>query len=162
MALSSHRVELLLDCSRDDIREVIESELLAVLAHEIHHSLRMKQGAPSLTLAEQLIMEGLACHFEYTITDGKQSSLFTEFHDYDWLELLAKMTFLLHESDFPFSKIFLGLHPEEFPKYAGYWVGYNLVSRYAARCKVTDINLVTLPAEVFFDALQSNGRMKST
>lgn len=152
-AFNSHRVEILLDCSRDDINSVIENELLDVLSHEIHHALRLRFDTPSATLGEQLIMEGLACHFEHTITNGKASSLFKDLQDYDWQESLKKMTSLLSESDFSVKKFFLGSPPEEFPKYAGYWVGFNLVENYIQNCQVTDTDIVGLDSDVFFGVL---------
>jgi len=151
-ALSSHRIELLIDCTRDDIKEVIEAELLEVLSHEVHHALRMRFNMPSVTLGQQLIMEGLACHFEHTITGGKISSLFRDLQNYDWQESLVKMNSSLNDSEFQFNRFFLGSHPDEFPKYAGYWVGFNIISQYIQDYKVTDTALVGLGSEVFFDA----------
>ena len=42
--LSAYRVEILLDTQRADIKNVIEKELAAVLAHELHHLFRMRAG----------------------------------------------------------------------------------------------------------------------
>lgn len=124
-----------------------------MLSHEIHHSIRMGLGVPSVTLSQELITEGLACHFEHTVTGGKQSSLFEKLQDYDWQQSLAKMSSLLNGKDHCFNKFFLGTHPEEFPKYAGYWIGFNLVSQYIQKNKATDSDIVGLESEKFFDGL---------
>ncbi len=151
-ALSEHRVELLVDCSRDDICEVIETELLEVLAHELHHALRLSFHMPTGTLSQQLIMEGLACHFENIVTNGKPSSLFKELVNYDWRGGLGQMSHLLDTTDFSLDKLFLGSHPNEFPKYAGYWIGYNLVAEYARNSKATEADMIKLDACIFLNA----------
>jgi hypothetical protein len=150
-ALSEHRVELLVDCSRSDIDEVIETELLEVLAHELHHALRLSFHMPTGTLLQQLVMEGLACHFEHSVTNGKPSSLFKYLANYDWRIGLEKMSHLLETTDFSLDKLFLGSHPEEFPKYAGYWIGYNLVAEYARVNNATEVEMVGLNASCFLN-----------
>lgn len=152
-ALSEHRVELLIDCNRDDMDRVIEAELMEVLAHELHHCLRMSFHVPSVTLSQQLVMEGLACHFEHTVTNGKQSSLFKDLQDYDWRRGLKKMSHLLDVRDFSLDKLFLGSHPEEYPKYAGYWIGFNLVSEYLKTHQTKEVDIVGLDAKYFFEPL---------
>ncbi|MCZ6362916.1 DUF2268 domain-containing putative Zn-dependent protease [Vibrio parahaemolyticus] len=150
-ALSEHRVELLVDCSRSDIDEVIETELLEVLAHELHHALRLSFHMPTGTLLQQLIMEGLACHFEHSVTNGKPSSLFKDLANYDWRFGLEQMHHLLETTDFSLDKLFLGSHPKEFPKYAGYWIGYNLVAEYARANNATEVEMVGLNASCFLN-----------
>lgn len=153
VALSAHRLELLIDSERDDVNAIIEDNLLDVLAHEIHHCLRMALNVPSETLAQHLVMEGLACHFEHTITGGKASLLFENLQNYDWREGLAKMKPLLNQTDFSFEKLFLGSMPAEFPKYAGYWIGFNLVATYMQHHKASDSDVVGMAAEIFFEGL---------
>lgn len=149
-ALSAHRLEILIDAERGDIGEIIESELLDVLAHELHHCLRMGLEIPSKTLAQHLIMEGLACHFEHTITGGKQSLLFQQLHGYDWREALVKMQPQLDEVNFSFGDLFLGHAPDQFPKYAGYWIGFNLVAQFMENHNASDMDVIGLAAEEFF------------
>lgn len=150
LALSEHRLELLVDCSRDDLDTVIKAELLDVLAHEYHHCMRMRFHKRAETLSELLVMEGMACHFENTVTRSKQSTLFKELLDYDWRNSLKKMSSQLDSRDFSLDKLFLGSHPDEFPKYAGYWIGFNLVSEYIKANDVTDTDIVGLDAKHFF------------
>ncbi|PSV50586.1 MULTISPECIES: DUF2268 domain-containing putative Zn-dependent protease [unclassified Photobacterium] len=150
-ALSEHRVELLVDSSRDDIAEIIKTELLEVLAHELHHAVRLSFHMPTGTLSQQLIMEGLACHFENLVTNGKPSSLFKELDNYDWRNGLEQMSHLLDTKDFSLDKLFLGSHPDEFPKYAGYWIGYNLVAEYAKNHNATDAEMIKLEPSHFLN-----------
>ena len=149
-SLSPYRVELLLDCDRDDLESVIESELLAVLAHEIHHSIRIARGIPSETLGQQIITEGMACHFEVVVTGGKTPSLFDNLIDHDWRTLLEQMKPLLDKKNQSINKYFLGSDPNEFPKYAGYWVGFNLISQYLKKYKTSEIELIGMDSQRFY------------
>ncbi|WP_435249890.1 DUF2268 domain-containing putative Zn-dependent protease [Vibrio sp. nBUS_14] len=129
-ALSAHRVELFLDVRRDDIEVVIKKELTAVLGHEINHALRKSHGHKNVTLLDSLVMEGLACHFEGVLNGGELSSMFVDIQHEDWRSLYKKMKPHLESTSFPFEQMFLGTKPDEYPRYSGYWVGYNLVVQY--------------------------------
>ncbi|MGL5974067.1 MAG: DUF2268 domain-containing putative Zn-dependent protease, partial [Aeromonas sobria] len=37
------------------------------------------------------------------------------------------------------------------PKYAGYWVGFNLVANYLAKNGLNEIEVMGLPAEAYFN-----------
>lgn len=69
-AINMYRIELQLDLERPDIKEVIITELPAVLAHEVHHIVQKKNKVEAETLAENLIFEGLACYFEQRFNGG--------------------------------------------------------------------------------------------
>ena len=147
---SPYRVELLLDCEREDLVEIIDNELVAVLAHEIHHSIRIGLGIPSDTLGQQIITEGMACHFEMAVTNGKIPSLFDKLKDHNWQALLDEMRPLLNEKNHSVNKFFQGSEPDKFPRYAGYWVGFNLVSRHAEKYKINENELVGMDSGVFY------------
>jgi len=150
-SLSPHRVELLMDCDREDLDKVIENELPAVLAHEIHHSIRISLGIPSETLGQQIVTEGMACHFEVLVTEGKVPSLFESIKDHDWRVLLEQMSPVINKKNQSVNKYFLGSTPDVFPKYAGYWVGFNLISRYLEKYKTSEIELVGMDSQRFFN-----------
>lgn len=57
-AINMYRIELQLDLERPDIKEVIITELPAVLAHEVHHIVQKKNKVEAETLAENLILKG--------------------------------------------------------------------------------------------------------
>ena len=150
-SLSPHRVELLLDCDRRDLEKVVDDELLSVLAHEVHHSIRIGLGIPSETLGQQIITEGMACHFELVVTNGKIPSLFDGLKDHDWSGLLEQMRPLLDKKNQSVNKYFLGSDPDEFPKYAGYWVGFNLISLYLQKNKTSEFKLAGMDSESFLN-----------
>ena len=150
-SLSPYRVELLLDCDREDLDRIIESDLLAVLAHEIHHSIRISRGISSETLGQQIITEGMACHFEVVVTGGRMPSLFDNLKDCEWLALLEQIKPLLNKKNQSVNKYFLGSDPDDFPKYAGYWIGFNLIYRYLEKYKISEIELVGLDSQRFYN-----------
>ncbi len=106
--LSAYRVEILLDTQRTDIKNVIEKELAAVLAHELHHLFRMRAGENGVALGDVLIMEGLACHFERKVNGGVTPSLFEQIKDQDWRPFYAEMKDKLTSLDYNFDAYFLG------------------------------------------------------
>ncbi len=148
--LSPYRVEVLLDTQRTDIKTVIENELAAVLAHELHHLFRMRAGENGLTLGEVLIMEGLACHFERQVNGGIIPSLFELIKDRDWRPFYTEMKDKLTSLDYNFDAYFLGSDESRWPKYMGYWVGYNLVAEYLVNFHGSELDLVGAKAEIFY------------
>ena len=150
-SLNPHRVELLLDCDRRDLDKVIDNELESVLAHEIHHSIRIGLGIPSDTLGQQIITEGMACHFELVVTGGKLPSLFDDLKNYDWVGSLEQMKPLLDKKNQSVNKYFLGSDPDEFPKYTGYWVGFNLISLYLKKNKTSEFELAGMDSKNFYN-----------
>ncbi|MGU3807878.1 DUF2268 domain-containing putative Zn-dependent protease [Vibrio diabolicus] len=148
--LSAYRVEILLDTQRADIKNVIEKELAAVLAHELHHLFRMRAGENGVALGDVLIMEGLACHFERKVNGGVTPSLFENIKDQDWRPFYAEMKDKLTSLDYNFDAYFLGSDESRWPKYMGYWVGYNLVAEYLADFQGSELDLVGAKAELFY------------
>ncbi|MBM4891981.1 hypothetical protein HYO43_23835 [Vibrio parahaemolyticus] len=150
-AINSYRIEILLDTDRHDVKKVICSELAAVLAHEVNHIERMKLKLPDSTLAENLVYEGLACHFEQRFNGGMIPSLFKGMEGMCWKSMLSKMEPMLDSKDFHFNDYFCCDDSSVFPKYAGYWVGFNLVAKYVEAHGVSEEVALSLPAEVFFE-----------
>ncbi|MCB9018698.1 MAG: hypothetical protein H6546_00020 [Chitinophagales bacterium] len=149
--INRYRVEILLDTERQDIINVIRSEFPSVLAHEVHHIKRMELKLPGDTLAEHLIYEGLACHFEQIINGGNLPSLFKGIENNCWQSILTKMQPMLGRKDFHFPDYFYCHDSELYPKYAGYWVGFNLVDQYIKKNQISELEALRLPAEVFFE-----------
>ncbi|WP_421353684.1 DUF2268 domain-containing putative Zn-dependent protease [Aeromonas veronii] len=150
-AINMYRIELQLDLERPDIKEVIITELPAVLAHEVHHIVQKKNKVAAETLAETLIFEGLACYFEQRFNGGTLPSLFKESPHHDWQSLLAEMTPNLSSKQFNYLDFFYCRDNRPFPKYAGYWVGFNLVANYLAKNGLNEIEVMGLPAEAYFN-----------
>lgn len=149
VALSSQRVELYLDAAHDSLTNIIKDELPSVLAHEVHHTQRMKTRLPSDTLLQYLILEGLACHFEKNFNGGQTPSLFADIKNNDWKAMYQYMKPKLHSNSYSFDDYFLNQKEDGLPKYAGYWVGYNLVKDYLDRTNKSEIEILDSKAEDF-------------
>ncbi|WP_422640733.1 DUF2268 domain-containing putative Zn-dependent protease [Vibrio caribbeanicus] len=55
----------------------------------------------------------------------------------------------LESTSFPFEQMFLSTKPDEYPHYAGYWVGYNLVVQYLHDQNSSISDIVTLDSFSF-------------
>jgi len=152
-SFSPYRIELLLDCDREDLYEVIRRELPAVLGHEMHHCVRSKYFSNPTTLWECITTEGLATHFELQMNGGVQPSLFNNFPDVDWRELLETARPLRNEKAFSFDDWFLGGDPERMPKYAGYFIGFNAVSSFQSKGNHSDLDMLRITAEELYEYL---------
>lgn len=148
--LSPHRIEILVDTDSQDLANIIKSELPSVLAHEMHHCARSHIVPKETTLAENILTEGLACHFEQQFNGGRTPSLFDDISTTPWEALFEHVRPHLRDSEFSFDYWFLGEKPDEVPKYAGYWIGYNLVISYAQDHGLGYKHLVGLESEDLF------------
>ena len=136
-AYDSHRLDIYLNADNENIANSINEELLNVLSHEMHHCRRIGKVGHPKTLLDHLVIEGLACHFEEIVNNGKDNSLFAELKNQDWNLLFLKYKPLLMDDKFDFKYWFLGSSPNELPKYSGYFVGYKLVTGFMAANKLT-------------------------
>ena len=137
-------IDIELDTDREDLIDVINFKLPAVIAHEIHHAVRANSGIKDKTLFQVLITEGLACHFETKFNENKPPLFFDEIKQHDWRELYNQMESQLSEIDFNYPVCFGGKDETIFPNHAGYWVGFNLVSEYIEKnggCAATLVNM---------------------
>ena len=80
-------IEILLDADREDLSDIINNELTAVIAHELHHAIRATFGVQEKSLLQILISEGLACHFETKFSNGATSIFFADVKKYEWRDL---------------------------------------------------------------------------
>lgn len=151
--LSASRIELELDMSRADIVDVIHNELTPLLAHEFHHLVRMNLGLTDSTLLGQIISEGLACHFETEFNAKQLPSIFKDVSNIPWQSLYQQMKHQFDSVDFSYPTYFLGAVEEKFPKYAGYWLGYNLVTLYIDKVGGNAADLVALDADLLVNTI---------
>jgi len=142
-------IDVLLDTDREDLSDIINNELTAVIAHELHHAIRSSFGVQEKNLLQTLISEGLACHFETKFSNGVSSSFFADVKKHEWRDLYSKMHTNLKDSDFNYSVYFGGKDTSKFPNRAGYWVGFNLVSEYINKYGGCAVTLVSISAEEF-------------
>ena len=140
-------IDIMLDTDREDLVDVINVQLPAVIAHEIHHAVRASSGVECKTLLQNIISEGLACHFETNFNGDELPSLFDEIQKQDWMLLYERMQPELDSQEFSYPIYFCGEDETKFANHAGYWVGFNLVSQYININGGCAAALVSTPAE---------------
>ena len=140
-------IDVLLDTDREDLSNIINNELTATIAHELHHVIRASFGVEEKSLLQILISEGLACHFETKFSHCITSKFFADVKKYEWRDLYSKMQTNLKDSDFNYPVYFGGKDIAKFPNRAGYWVGFNLVSEYINKYGGCAVTLVGISAE---------------
>jgi uncharacterized protein YjaZ len=140
-------IDIMLDTDREDLVDIINVELPAVIAHEIHHAIRASSGVECKTLLQSLVAEGLACHFETKFNGNKLPSLFSGIQNQDWVALYEQMRPELNSEEFSYPVYFGGEDETKLPNHAAYWVGFNLVSQYINKHGGCAASLVLTPAE---------------
>jgi uncharacterized protein YjaZ len=145
--ITPYVIDIMLDTDREDLVDVINVELSAVIAHEIHHAVRFSSGVECKTLLQSLVAEGLACHFETKFNGNELPSIFNDIQNQDWMLLYEQMRPKLNSEEFSYPVYFGGEDEMKFPNHAGYWVGFNLVSQYINLHGGCAASLVSIPAE---------------
>ena len=151
-AFHPNLINLFLDAENTAFLKALDNELPFVLGHEIHHCLRMRSIPDDLTLADSLVTEGLASVFERELR-GDDPSFIPAAVLEQWQGYLERMALLLRSEDFCFDTLFLGKHPEQFPKYTGFAVGYGLISEYLSLTGQTSVDAASIPSEYVMQAL---------
>ncbi|SEB03377.1 DUF2268 domain-containing putative Zn-dependent protease [Alkalimonas amylolytica] len=140
-------IDIMLDADRKDLVEVINVELTDIIAHEIHHAVRASSGVECKTLLQNIVAEGLACHFETKFNGNKLPSLFDDIQNQDWMLLYEQMRPELNSAEFSYPVYFGGEDESKLPNHAAYWVGFNLVSQYINMHGGCAASLASIPAE---------------
>lgn len=128
---SADEVDLFADPSLPNLDEVLRSELMRQLTHEIHHAMRRREVGYGSTLFEAAISEGLADHFTLEAS-GRGSAP-------PWAlaltpgEIAAWLPEIVSRSNGPYDHAawFLGSDPS-IPRWTAYAVGFELVGAYLA------------------------------
>ena len=143
-------LHIFLDANNPNLQSSIESELAAVLAHEMHHSARLAEIPLVETLGEKFVIEGLACQFEKEITGEERPSFIPLDLCLQWQEHFANSLPVLNSTDFCEETWFLGKDPDQKPKYTGYAIGFGVVGEYLRRTKLSAAQAYAVPAEDIF------------
>jgi hypothetical protein len=107
-------------------------ELSRTLTHELHHSLRHDGAGYGWTLGEAIVSEGLADHFDREINGGEGRIWNHALGRDRWAPVLAKAEGELESQHYDHGSWFFGTSrdPDAAPRWAGYTIGYHLVSSY--------------------------------
>lgn len=129
-----------------------ENKLLSIIAHELHHCSRTSQNARGVTLHDHIVLEGLACHFEAEVV-GAPPFYATTLFDVEVARLMPQLREEMDSSNYDHGKWFYGTQPSIVPPYAGYSLGYTIVTRHMKRLGLLASQLTGTPASDFGSAL---------
>lgn len=146
---SSRRMYLPLDIAQRDLESCFEQRFQAFLGHELHHCARRSISGYADTLGQALVTEGLACCFESELPGGTVPTyarhISGEALDAAW----TRAEPLLEQPMAGWGGWFFGEQAPDIPVYAGYTLGYRIVSRWLRMHRSTAAAAYYLPASTF-------------
>lgn len=128
---SADEVRLYADPSWPDLEDVLRSELLLQLAHEIHHAMRRRAVGYGSSLLQAAVTEGLADHFSLEVsgaTSRPWALALTPAELATWIPEVESRD----AGGYVHAEWFFGTNPD-IPRWTGYAVGFELVRAYLAR-----------------------------
>ncbi len=129
-AVSDNLITIAINCKAKNVIAALKADLPKLLAHKLYHIARSQNTAHSKTLLDECIEEGLAYCFETEVFGGKPSadSVAVKGKELQRVMLKAKKEF--QSTDFDYDAWFYGSHQKTIPLFAGYAIGYELVTTY--------------------------------
>ena len=125
--------------------------ILATLAHEMHHVARLRSGIETYTLGGRFVSEGLAQCFEEEV--GAPTPFYALALDDESLKRMAALARpLLSATEYDHDNWMFGRKGDpEWPRHAGYSLGYALVSAWLAKREVSALDAAGVPATEITD-----------
>lgn len=142
-------VNLYIDPAFPNLAAVLEPRIAQMLAHELHHAARFRGPGYGRTLLEACVSEGLADRFALELLGGDVPPWSVALQGAELTEWLARATPAFDATGYDHAAWFFGSRLDT-PRWAGYAVGYHLVTRYqASHANATALSLVHTPAGAF-------------
>jgi uncharacterized protein YjaZ len=153
-APTPHTILISLEPNTERFSEQLEVEFCAMLAHELHHTMRYHNPGAMKNLADALVWEGLAQHFEMEFRNGK-------IPPYATLENPSRMNELLElakndfEAPLDYTGWFFGIESRGIPFWCGYALGFEIMKRYFERTNQTAATAWHVPTQTVFATLEA-------
>ena len=125
--------------------------ILGILAHEMHHVARLRSGVEAYTLGGRFVSEGLAQCFEEEV--GAPTPFYAVALDDKTMKKMAdRARPLLSASDYDHDAWMFGRKGDpEWPRNAGYSLGYALVRAWLTKRKLSALDAAGVPANEITD-----------
>ncbi len=149
---SPGRITIGLDPTSPRLHDPERSDrLLGTLAHEMHHVARLRSGVETYTLGGRFVSEGLAQCFEEEV--GAPTPFYAVALDDTALNTMAERARpLLSATDYDHDAWMFGRKGDpDWPRSAGYSLGYALVSAWLAERNMSAIDAAGVPATEITD-----------
>lgn len=131
--------------SEDGLRK----EIMSTLAHELHHCARSASVGYGRTLLEAVVSEGLADHFDIEINGGEPKPWSVALRGEKLEEIMKKAEIEYNNESYNHSMWFYGSYDGTLPRWAGYSLGFTLVSEYIKKSSKKASELVNHKAQEF-------------
>lgn len=146
------RITITLDPGSPRLNDLERTDrILATLAHEMHHVARLRSGVETYTLGGRFVSEGLAQCFEEEV--GAPTPFYAVALDDESLKrMAARARPLLSANEYDHDNWMFGRKGDpEWPRHAGYSLGYALVSAWLAKREMSAIDAAGVPATEITD-----------
>ena len=146
------RITITLDPTSPRLHDLERPDrILATLAHEMHHVARLRSGVETYTLGGRFVSEGLAQCFEEEV--GAPTPFYAVALDNEALKrMAARARPLLSATEYEHDNWMFGRKGDpEWPRHAGYSLGYALVSAWLAKKNMSAIDAAGVPATQITD-----------
>ncbi len=131
--LKQDQVEVYLDTSLPNFKSILKDIFPPLLAHELHHWRRWREGVFGCTLLDAFIAEGMAVHFENELFPSNSPFYAHSLNDKDLLAMEADAFAHYSKEDYDHQYWFFGSQPEVYRKWAGYSLGFSLLKRHFSK-----------------------------
>jgi uncharacterized protein YjaZ len=149
-AWAADRIDVWIDPAHPWVDAAGEEELIAMLAHELHHCARWVRPGYGTTLGETLVSEGLACVFETGFRGGIVPFWARALKPDALREVEALARPRLEQRDYDHRAWFFGAPERGLPRHTGYTLGFEVVARHIRATGRTAAQLVHVPASTFW------------
>lgn len=118
------------DHKHKNLQYFIRYDLDRTLAHELHHTLRMKYHNYGKNLLDAMIFEGLADHFDIELTKKKPQRWDTALTNKQLIDFHKKAKNEYYNKKYNHDAWFFGSKEKKFLKWTAYTLGFDLVRKY--------------------------------
>jgi len=125
-AIGKSCIEIKIDFSRKDVKEIIAVEVPATIYHELAHLVRESNVGLGDTLQDALISEGVACSVEKAMLPKRKIPYIQKIPNENKLWVRTKKN--LHKKKYNYAEWFFG--SGALPNWTGYRLGYLIVEKY--------------------------------
>jgi len=142
---NEHLVFIPLDAKKD----FNQRELLFVIRHELHHTVRIAKLGQTNSLLKKVISEGLADQFE-SVFDPKYRPITyrKDISNDDITKGLKDLKQIIKTGNYNYYEWFFGYN-DVYPRWLGYTLGNMIIEKYLSSSNLSIADLVYTPADVF-------------